>query len=779
MKKIHLAVIVGWCLVLGANQAQVMAQDITDDDVEDAITDLKKYFYRKFDHNKGNWETLYRHVNGGKGAITSMIVQALLQSGESSQKPEIKRAIEYLASIKNDRTYGVAVRCHVWSLLPDKYLPQLKYDADWLVNKGVDVNGTFTYHQLPVGKKIHTTHDHSTTHYGALGLWEASKRGIPVRKSFWIANRNHWIGSQKGDGGWSYEDGQRQPVTSSMTAAGLTSLFIAQQQLTRDRLSAEPEITGSINEGLMWLDKSFEKRIDPRTQGATAYYFYAMERVALASGRRHFNKLDWFRVGATNFIKHKLPSGAIGFHNVESPVDSAYALMFLTRGRVPVWVNKIKIPNINTRWNNRPNDAYYLTKFINSKFEQEVSWQVISIDAKPEQWLDAPIAYLATDSEFELKKERVQNLKRFLDEGGLLLASPDNTGDGVEKFTTSVKKLAKTMYPNLQFKQLKDDHPIFNLLYQLEGMAGQKIFSLNNGARDLIIMPEKDWGYLFQSEKQIAEPTTTFRLAANFYALATDRGRLKLVNRLAPHFVPRQKRAKIGKVEIARGRYESKESNWLVEPMAWQQVSNFIYNSFGIDVVYNKRDTLLTRAGLCKAPLIHVTGTRPIKLTSRELAELARYIRKGNTILVENVGGTPVKKGKNGKWVFQPNFAESIERQLAAAGGRYREFRAAAVPLAPAHPILSGKDMIGGFDNRFVNYRPWVVQLLPGVRRPRLAAIHVPGKNGKLRPAVIFSREDLSLGMLGLRHYGVVGYSLESSRNLMTNMAIYAYEQSK
>ena len=116
---------------------------------------------------------------------------------------------------------------------------------------------------------------------------------------------------------------------------------------------------------------------------------------------------------------------------------------------------------------------------------------------------------------------------------------------------------------------------------------------------------------------------------------------------------------------------------------------------------------------------------------------------------------------------------------MAAWGGKFKAFRPAAVPLDPRHPIITSKNMIGGFDNRFVQYRPYAIQVLGPVRKPRLAAIHLADKGGKFRPAVIFSREDLSLGMMGVRHYGIIGYSRESSRNIMTNIAIYAYEQSK
>ena len=55
--------------------------------------------------------------------------------------------------------------------------------------------------------------------------------------------------------------------------------------------------------------------------------------------------------------------------------------------------------------------------------------------------------------------------------------------------------------------------------------------------------------------------------------------------------------------------------------------------------------------------------------------------------------------------------------------------------------------------------------------KPRLAAITVGS-----RPAVIFSHEDISLGLVGVRHWHVMGYEPFSARRLATNILLAAHK---
>ena len=589
--------------------------------------------------------------------------------------------------------------------------------------------------------------DHSTSHYGVLGLWEAEKRNVHAPEKFWKGVKEHWIKAQKSDGGWSYTARRDEAPYGSMTAAGVTVLLIAQQQLYRNSVTPNQEITKAIDKGMGWLNKRFTGHRNPLRDGQTGYYLYAVERVALASGMRHFNKEDWFRVGAKYFMQNIRSDGSVS----SSAVDSCFALMFLSRGRVPVWASKIELTaqagKPSQAWNNRPNDLYFLTDFLTRNFEQEINWQVLSADASPEQWMSAPVAYLASHDAVKLTDKQRDNLKRYLDLGGTLVVNPDN---GSAAFTRSIEELAKDMYPSLAFADLPSTHPIFSLLYPLGDAAGQKVRSLSNGARDLIIMPTRDWGFTFQTERYEKNPASnTLKLAANMYAWLSDRGRLE--GRLVPRYEPRRSRPKTATLKVARVQHKG---DWQIEPRAWEQVSNRLFNLTGLDI--DTSETIeLSRLGTSGVPIAHMVGTQPITLSRVEQAAISRYVRNGGTLLIENVAGS----GK---------FVESLEKQLSYV------FRTAPRPIPETAPLITAKGLSAGYDNKSVDWRPFAVMKLQPRRRHRLAMFDSRG-----RPAVILSNQDLSLGAMGVPHQDILGYAPKSARRLLINLAIMVNDAKK
>ena len=173
----------------------------------------------------------------------------------------------------------------------------------------------------------------------------------------------HFIKCQNEDGGWQYV-GNTNDSTPPMTVAGVTGLFIVQQQLFATATKPNPKVEASLSKGIEWLDKNY-------APSGNMYYMYGVERIGLASGYKFFNKTDWYQSGAKLLVTY----------NGGTVQDTSFALLFLARGRVPVWISKLKIPE--HPWNNRPNDLYSLTRFISDQRKAEQNWQIISIDVDP------------------------------------------------------------------------------------------------------------------------------------------------------------------------------------------------------------------------------------------------------------------------------------------------------------------------------------------------------------------------------------------------------------
>lgn len=718
----------GWLFLLGAFLIwPAPVQALTDEQIRTAMQRLEEYFWSIQDPVTGGWP-LPQYARGDQaGGDTALIVNALLHLGVSPQHPRLAQAIAFLEASEFRGTYAVALRAHVWAQLPDAYRPQLVADAQWLVS-AADDRGCFGYTANRFGAI-----NHSTTHFGILGLWEAAKRGFQAPPQFWSKAEQYFLDVQQGDGGWAYQaDGNSY---GSMTMAGLTMLLITQQQARRGDMRPREELAAGINRGLNWLDRHFDGAANPMQHAQWNYYYlYAVERVALASGRRLFNSQDWFEVGAEHLLQLQRNDGSIN----GDPIDSAFALLFLARGRIPVWITKLEVPGFAC--NNRPNDIYFLTDYLSDLREGELNWQSVSLDTPLGPWHSAPLAYLASDRRVELSAEQKDRLKRYLDLGGTLLANPDAGGSGL---IHTIRELAQELYPQYPIRLLGDDHLIFSALQPVPRGSMQKVYGVSNGARELILLPERDWGIQWQTSRSPGR-TAVWNVITNVWAVVTDRGLLP--PRVEPRIDDRRQRPSTGVFPLGRIRYEG---NWSPEPAAWDVFDRHLFNHTGLELRVAEID--LDDLGECGLKLVHLAGVQPVELTAGQLEAIRRYVKGGGTLLVETVGG-------------RSDFARSVEAQLGAAFGQ------GAQPISAESPLISGRGIEEAFDNREVRYRRYAVAMMsPGIW-PRWAGLFLDD-----RPAIIFSHEDLSQGLLHVNHWGVIGYSPQSATRLMINLVLFLH----
>ncbi len=706
---------------------------VSDEDVDTAIRQLKATLYAKQDAATGGWFGYHKHAqengaaNKNVGGDTAMVLLALIGSGESRQLPAIDRGLRYLRQLEMGGTYALSLRMHVWSALPQEYLSLLESDAEIMLNSANPTTSTFHYTLYP---DVPTTFDHSTTQYGILGLWQAAKRGVKVPVGFWKKAENHFLESQLPDGGWSYTGTKS---SDTMTCAGLTVLYIVLQEVYRDSDSPPEKVMAAIDRGLARLGKDWTVQWKSTANGPRAqrgYHKYGIERVALASGIKFFgdngHAHDWYEEIAEDIIKN--PAG--------NQIDAGFHLMFLSRGRVPVWATKLQIPN--HAWNRRPNDLWFATRFLSDLREQEINWQTVSIEAEPSAWIHAPLAYIATNQPLQLSERHKIHLKRFVELGGTILLSPDNNHAG---FKESAAKLARELFPQYPLKPLPRDHALFNALYRIERPPG--FHHVSNDARDLILVSDIDLGRLWQMDTRY-ETNETWKLTANLYCLVSDRG--LLTNRLDV-VIPSP--AKVGNsAKVARSLYDG---NAVPEPGTWAAMSAVMSHHAGIGV--DTEDLLLDRIGQTQAPLVHLTGVDAVTLTQDQARAIRSYLDRGGTILIETVGG-------NGQ------FAISMNTQLRDI------LSTVAVPLSTSHPLITGEGLTKGRNASQVAYRRRAILNASLKNHARLAAFMIEG-----RPAVILSHEDLSLGALKARQFGISGYQSESARDLLTNIVLWSRTQ--
>jgi hypothetical protein len=311
-----------------------------------------------------------------------LALTALLESGLPTDAEVVPRALETLETLPFQVTYSIAcylfaldaywqARHRAWKLesvapdsktiVVDTDVPRLPPDGPvrekmeklvgWLVSgKG----GAWTYKGRVEGGDL------SNAQFAMLGLKIGLQNRIDVpievfqavaerlassqfitrsRSRFVIVYRTRaWEGVTEGrtrprryrgaTGGWNYSYAPRGPITSNMTAAGLSSLLIARAGLKKQ--GAYPEelaakVDASIDAALGWMALNIERYF-----GNDLYGLYSLEKVGDIASIARFGKVDWYAKGAGRLLGLQTRQGTWDGGR-GTLVGTSLALLFLTR----------------------------------------------------------------------------------------------------------------------------------------------------------------------------------------------------------------------------------------------------------------------------------------------------------------------------------------------------------------------------------------------------------------------------------------------------------------
>ncbi|MEL7237556.1 MAG: DUF4159 domain-containing protein, partial [Planctomycetota bacterium] len=551
--------------------------------------------------------------------------------------------------------------------------------------------------------------------------------------------------NQREDGSWGYkhlDDFQAEPSTPGMTAAGVASLFI-----TTDRILAEQGGAAScrgnwaddnLARGLAWLDANADliatnERYDRDWPAVT---LFTVERAAVAGGLRNLGGRDWFQRGASHLLSTQRNNGSWpgDYRPVSNVHTTALHVLFLARGQSPVMANKLNWSTDDeiADWNQRPFDLANLATYAGDGLERELHWQAIELASPVEQWSDAPMLYIAgSSSPADLPSEAVEKLVQFADRGGLVVANADC---GRRPFADGFVKLIEAAYAersdgDYTFRPLPTDHPIYRQQYDLTKQRRPiQLLGLSNGVRELfVLVPKQDLGRDWQTRR--SEPALQLGTNLYLYAIDTIGMRLKAAARVEVAMVEPIATLQVGRVKW--------DGNWDPEPAGWTRINRLVNRrDLGVDV------STVTLADLeleSAPPLLHLTGTGEFELENEE--KLAAYVEAGGTLLIDAAGGDAA-------------FADAAEAMLTRVFDNAGE--ALAAPIGETHPLVDGID---------VEYRLSTIAGLGNARGPRLRVIEVGG-----RPAVIYSREDLTHGLLGRPTAGVFGYTPDTATAIVSKL---------
>jgi hypothetical protein len=289
---------------------------------------------------------------------------------------------------------------------------------------------------------------------------------------------------------------------------------------------------------------------------------------------------------------------------------------------------------------------------------------------------------------------------------------------------------------------LPETHPIYDAGFpRSKWKVKPSVLGLSNGVRELMILiPQADAGRAWQGQSHKTREEL-YQLGADIFLYAVDRKNLRY--RGDTHYVEVNPKV-TPKATVAVNRLQF-AGNWDPEPGGWRRLAAITHN-------VNKATLTVTPVTPGKdpitAPVAHLTGAGPMKLTAEARAAIKKFVDDGGTLVVDAAGGSA-------------EFAASVESELAAI------FPAAKPEVLPAdHPVYAANGKkIDGFTYRRIARE----KLVGRTTAPRVQGITV---GDKVR--VFYSREDLSGGLVGTGIDGILGYEPKSAVDIMSGILAYS-----
>ena len=642
-----------------------------------AIEQAKRYLIRQ-QNVEGHWEGERHQLHVG---VTSLAVIALINTGMTSQDPEIQKALRWLRSTQTQSTYEISLKIQALSLAKDGKtdIPQIAALVRLLEESQLQ-NGSWSYFANQRGL-FNPAGDRSNAQFAVLGLREAQEAGVPVDLQVWQRASDHFLRSQNRDGGWSYSGAEGGGSTGSMTVAGIATMLISEgmlkaqeEHLNRDGTprccTPTPDKT-NLAAALRWLGNNFTVKYNPAPNRAVAnnwvlYYLYGLERAGRFSGQRFFTNsrgdhFDWYREGAEYLVaqQNRVNGTWQGAGDGENDpiVGTSLALIFLSKGLAPVLFNKIEYGVRDPRtqlltsdnWNKHPDDVRNLTQHITGlpKWPKLLNWQTVDIGRSTvSDLLQAPIALLTGDEPLRLDRRDLELLREYLDRGGFLLAV-NNCRSAA--FDESFRDIVRQLYPpsEARLQRLKPDHPVFRAEYDLidekTGEPSAELWGLEVGCRTNLIYSPQDLSCLWDKWTSFSVPkrppslvgmvSRSMQIGVNVVAYVTGREVLNKLERGTVEAGTDQVASfERDLIELRKIRYSG---DWDAAPQALRRMMQSARGTANLPLSTNIGDITVLDRSLGQFPLLFLHGRRDFSFSQAEQERLRRFLDSGGFLFAD------------------------------------------------------------------------------------------------------------------------------------------------
>lgn len=751
--------------------------ELTDDAVRQAIERGVAYL-KKNQKVDGSWT---EHP-GYPGGLSALCTLALLNCGEPASSPVVQKSLQYLRGLGEPQmVYSTSLITQVLCAAePERDAALIRTYVNWLekIQLRSGRTGSWAYSE---GRG---TGDNSNAQFALLALFEAERAGVKVQRETWERARAYWEECQNDDGSWGYFRGE--PPTGSMTCAGIASLVIAAGMThAGDARVVDGTVTccgmqeenERLERALAWMSAKFSVERNPTPAGLTTihsdktwlyYYLYGIERVGRMTGSRFLGKHDWFREGAEFLVSRQ--DRLQGFWRGETfaeqnpLVTTSFALLFLSKGRRPIVLAKLK-HGTGHDWDAHRASLPNLTRRLEARWKRDLTWQTIDLSAaKSADLLESPVLFLSGSQPLALTSEQRQNLKEFLVQGGFLFAEASCGG---ALFDRSFRQLMAELFPDSQLRLLPPEHPVWYAEERVDANYLKPLYGLDACCRTSVVYCPQDLSCYWELGQQArrsewpdevqAEVEAALRIGANVVTYATNR---ELKNKLdRPEFVrtqsaPREPERAV--LYVPKLRYAGGGDD---APAALPNLLNFFRSQTGYRVGIENRLIGATDPTLFDYPILFMHGRRDFRFTPQERQALKLYLQRGGMLIADAICGSP-------------EFAMAVRREMESI---FPEEAWQRIP--PDHPLFT--ERYRGFDLRTVTLRN-PQQAEPGDRliaplqkvTPLFEAMIVSERIG-----VILSPYDLSCALENGSSLECLGYVKEDAARLGVNLLLFGMQQ--
>jgi hypothetical protein len=487
----------------------------------------------------GSWRD---SESDAKTGVTSLVTLALIRAGEKPDSPAVGKALGFLRGFGPGdlhSTYAISLQTQVFAAaLPESDRSRIAANVMWLERAqirpgdGMGQSGSWSYSDA----KHTRPGDNSNTHYALAGLFAAAGAGVPVKPAIWKFARAYWARTQRRDGSWAYTPNSNNP-TASMTCAGVSSLIISGPRRFEGgefldgaaiRNCGTEAVDKSRHAGVDWLANHF--RLDQNFGAGQQWRFYfldELQRAARLAGLRYFGQNDWYRLGALALVDEQSKPGGFwtgALMEQDKLLATSFALLFLSNGRTPVMINKLRHAPLDD-WDNDPDDVRNLVSVVAREWKYPLTWQIAdSQTATVLDLLQAPILFMSGHRAPSFTATEKQKLREYAERGGVIFAEACCAS---AEFDAGFRKMMQELLPAKEdeLRPLPDDHPVWRATHRLSSTT-HPLLSINRGARILVIYSPTDLScYWNLSQKSPADPAViaAIQIGQNVIEHVTDR----------------------------------------------------------------------------------------------------------------------------------------------------------------------------------------------------------------------------------------------------------------